>query len=108
MKKILAILVLIFAFSISTYAQEEKKEELVVLAKKDSKDVVTLLELGDKEQIDFFNLFYYKYDEQSKTSSDERKKVIANIISKKLEASLTADKFDKLKKNTALYERVIN
>lgn len=108
MKKILAILVLFFAFSLSTYAQEERKEELVVLAKKDSKDVVALLELGDKEQIDFFNLFYYKYDEQSKTSSDERKKVISNIITKKLEASLTADKFDKLKKNTALFERVIN
>lgn len=108
MKKILAILVLFFAFSLSTYAQEERKEELVVLAKKDSKDVVSFLELGDKDQVDFYNLFYYKYDEQSRTSSEERKKVLSNIITKKLEASLTPDKFEKLKKNTALFERVIN
>ncbi|WP_159780663.1 hypothetical protein [Flavobacterium sp. 9AF] len=107
MKRILAIFVLFFAFGLSSYAQE-RNENFVTLAKKDSKDVVTLLQLGDKEEIDFFNLFYYKYDEQSKTSSDERKKVIANVITKKLEASLTAENFDKLKRNTALFERVIN
>ncbi|WP_445455420.1 hypothetical protein [Flavobacterium sp. HNIBRBA15423] len=108
MKKILAILVLFFAFSLSSYAQEERKEDLVVLAKKDSKDVVTLLGLGEKEQIDFYNLFYHKYDEQSKTSSEERRKVISNTIAKKLEASLTPENYDKLKKNTTLFKRVTN
>lgn len=108
MKKILAVLILFFAFNSSTYAQEEKKEELVVLAEKDSKDVVTFLELDNPWEKDFFNLFYKKYKDLAKISSEKEKENISYIITKKLEASLTPDNFEKLKKNTALYERVIN
>ncbi|WP_130736404.1 hypothetical protein [Flavobacterium sp. J27] len=107
MKRILAIFVLLFAFGLNSYAQE-KNEKFTALAKKDSKDVVTLLELGDKEETDFFRLFYHKYEEQALTTDAERKKIISNQISKKLQASLTPEKFEKLKKNTTLYERVVN
>ncbi len=106
MKKIFAFVVLFFAFTMGSYAQENVNEEIAVLAKKEAKDIKEYLQLGDKDEADFYRLFYHKYEELSKATNEERKAVVSNVILKKIEASITPDQLKKLNSNKALLEKL--
>lgn len=99
-------MVLFFAFSFSTFAQENVDPELAKLAKSNTKDLTEFLQIDETAQADFYRLFYYKHNELSKATNDERKAVISNTILKKIEASLNPDQLKKLNNNKSLLEKL--
>ncbi|UOX32215.1 hypothetical protein LXD69_09110 [Flavobacterium sediminilitoris] len=107
MKKIFAFVVLFFAFTMSSFAQQEEvREEIALLAKSDAKEITEYLELGDTELSDFYRLFYYKHDELSKSTNEERKAVISKSVKASIEASITPDKLKKLNTNPKLFKKL--
>ncbi len=125
MKKLIAALTLLLAFSINANAQTKKTAVANVatnvankdvktptaneLAKKDATDLTAFLKLTPTETDNFTRLFELKYTTlQDKTLSDERKLSLSRAVEAKLRASLNAEQTDKLEKNKALFTRLIN
>jgi hypothetical protein len=102
MKKIIAILTLILAFTVNANAQDKKvsNEEA---AKMDAVKLSEFLQLKGTQQDDFMRLFQMKYNTLNDPSmSEERKKEMSRVVEAKLRASLTADQLQKLDSNPEL------
>jgi LAS superfamily LD-carboxypeptidase LdcB len=120
MKKIIAVLTLLLAFTINANAQNKKsttavkvqdKKELtsVEKGKKDAEELTAYLGLNDTQNADFYRLFEQKHRTlEDKNLSVERKKEVSRIIEAKIRASLDGDQIQKLEKNPELIERLIN
>ena len=120
MKKLIAALTLLLAFTISSNAQnkksttaekviEKKEMESVEKSKKDTEELTTYLGLNDTQNKDFYRLFEQKYRTlEDKNLSVERRKEVSRIIEAKIRASLDVNQIDKLEKNPELFKRLIN
>lgn len=109
MKKLIAALTFLLAFSINATAQEKKATNAHDLAKKEAADLATAVGLTDSQTADFVRLFELKHTTlENKTLSDERKKVLATSIEAKIRATLDATQTDKLEKNKALLDRLVH
>jgi hypothetical protein len=109
MKKLIAALTLLLAFSINATAQEKKATNSHDLAKKEATDLAAAVGLTETQTADFVRLFELKHTTlENKTLSDERKKVLATSIEAKIRATLDATQTDKLEKNKALFDRLIH
>ena len=113
MKKLLFIIALFFAFSISASAQSNKVAAAKVqmtpaeAAKKDSQDLKALLSLNDTRTTDFYNLFEQKYQTLAVPDlSAERKSVLKTVIDAKIRASVDANEMAKIEANPALFTRL--
>jgi hypothetical protein len=111
MKKLLTVLTLFLAFTVSVNAQSKiatNDETIKELAIVDTKALAEVLELTSQQETDFINLFVYKHKELSHKLSDERKAILSDVIKKKIEASLNAENLSRLAKNPKLLEQVSN
>ena len=111
MKKIVTILTLFFAFTLSVNAQNKiatDEQTIKELAIVDTKALANVLDLTAQDETNFINLFIYKHTELSHKLSDERKAILSDIIKKKIEASLNAENLSRLAKNPKLLEQVSN
>lgn len=113
MKKLLFIIALFFAFSISASAQSNKVAAVKVqntpaeAAKKDAQDLKALLSLNDTRTTDFYNLFEQKYQTLAVPDlSTERKEVLKTVIEAKIRASVDANEMAKIEANPALFKRL--
>jgi hypothetical protein len=120
MKKIVAALTLLLAFSISANAQDEKttqekkayaKEKVALTppeaSRKDADAITEFLRLDAKMRENFVGLFRMKHEVmQDPSSTIERKKEMSRIVGLKIEASIDANLLQKLKANTALYQQL--
>ena len=102
MKKFIAVLTLILAFSVNANAQDQKVSNEIA-AKQDAVELAEFLQLKGTQQEDFMRLFQMKYSTLNDPAmSEERKKEMSRVVEAKLRASLTAEQLQKLDANPAL------
>jgi hypothetical protein len=109
MKKIIAALTLMLAFSINVSAQEKKISSPYDLGKKQAAELTEFLGLDKVQNEDFTRLFEQKIAilEDTNTSA-ERRQELSRVIEAKIRASLDGSQMEKLEKNTALFEKLIH
>ncbi len=98
---------LLFAFTISANAQDQKNYEEA--AKKDAIALTEYLGLKETQQEDFFRLFKMKHETlQDPNISEERKNEMSKIVGLKIKASITPDQSAKLDNNPELMKQLQN
>ena len=111
MKKIIASLVFLLAFTVSINAQDNNQNKKVSnqeLAKSDAFDVAKLLGLDKTLTESFERLFEMKQEIlNNPNASEERKKEMVRIVGLKIDATLDANQIQKLKANKTIYNKVI-
>jgi hypothetical protein len=123
MKKIIVAFVLFFSFSITTNAQETikvnsqekqitsvqtKKVVFDALAKKDTYELVKLLQLDQQMAKDLNGLFIYKYNQLNLAKNENEKNQISERIEAKLRATFTPSQMDKIASQPDLLKRLIH
>ena len=109
MRKLIAVVALFFAFTISTQAQEAKKEaNPQALAKQEAHKLQDFLALDGEKTKNFYRLFENKHKRAQQMETAEEKAKLRTIIQAKIDASLDADQLQRLKANTELYEDLLN
>ena len=107
MKKIIALLVLFFAFSMNATAQDSV--EIEKNAKKDLEALLSVVKVDANMEMPFFNLFRKKHEGLSAPNTTEAtKKEISSVIEAKLRASLDAAQITALEKNQAVLAQLIS
>lgn len=111
MKKLIAALTLLLAFSINANAQDKSFDSLNPTEKgiKQAAELSEYLGLDKIENENFAKLFEYKFrviDDANATP--ERKAEMLMAVQGKLRASLDGKQMDKLEKNEVLFKRLIN
>jgi len=107
MKKLIAALTLLLAFTINANAQDKKAPTRQELAKKDAYELTTFLGLTETQNADFMRLFEQKYEVlEDKNVSQERKEVLAKVMEAKIRATLNATQTEKLEKNPELFNKL--
>lgn len=112
MKKIIAVLTLLFAFSINANAQDKSGYVGLNSTEKGIKQASELSEyLGlDKTMNENFSkLFEQKFQVlESKEISEERKTELSRVIEAKIRGTLDGNQMEKLEKNQNLFNKLIN
>lgn len=117
MKKLIAVVTLMLAFSINANAQDKKVavKEMTnqlspeIASKKDAGELSEYLGLTETQNNDFARLFEMKHwTLQDKSLSEERKTEMRRIVDSKLRASLNDEQISKLEKNPALLKKLVN
>lgn len=120
MKKLIATLTLMFAFTISSNAQdnkltkaedvlETKERASVEKSKKEAEELTAYLGLNDIQNENFYRLFEHKNRMlEDNNLPVERRAEVLKIIEAKIRASLDANQIDKLEKNPKLFKKLIN
>lgn len=104
MKKIVALLVLFFAFSFNASAQEKTINEL---AREDAKLLCDYLEIKGDIVNDFVTLFEMKHETfQTEGISEERKTVMSDIVEKKILSTLDASDIEKLNMEPTIMKKL--
>ena len=110
MKKILTVLLMIFAFSISANAQTEKKELTSEgKAKSDLYDLTKAIDTDSDELLmSVYELFVRKHQTMSDAQiSDTEKREFSKNIDAKLKATFSESKIAQLKAVPGLYDKLI-
>ena len=112
MKKIIALLTLLLAFSINANAQEKSGYDNMNPTEKGKKQASELSEylgLDATMTENFFRLFEQKFTIiDDKNIQPERKAELARIIEAKIRGTLDGNQMEKLEKNPELFKKLIN
>ena len=120
MKKLIAVVTLMLAFSINANAKAKKTavkevkevtelQDPQVASKKDAGELGEYLGLKDTQVMDFQRLFEMKHTTlQDKNLSEERKMEMRRVVEAKIRASLDGNQIQKLESNPELFKKLIN
>ena len=115
MKKIIALFVLFFAFSINANAQENKDAktktaiELEVKAKADLNSLIEVTHVEESTHKAFYALFYKKHRDLSNPAlSDVERKAVMEQMVGKLQATLKPEQMETLMKNAEVFRNLIS
>ena len=109
MKKIIAALTLMLAFSINANAQDKKNTTSYDLGKKQAAELTQFLGLDKTQNESFARLFEQKITIlDDKNLTQERKDEFSRVIEAKIRASLDEKQMERLEKNTVLFEILIH
>ena len=124
MRKLIAAVTLMLAFSINANAQDKKTavkdvknvKELTAepldpqtASKKDAGQLGEFLGLNDTEIMNFQRLFEMKQTVlQDKNMSEERKTEMRRVVEAKIRATLDGNQMQKLESNTELFKKLLN
>jgi hypothetical protein len=124
MRKLIAAVTLMLAFSINANAQDKKTavkdvknvKELTAepldpqtASKKDAGQLGDFLGLNDTEIMNFQRLFEMKQTVlQDKNMSEERKTEMRRVVEAKIRATLDGNQMQKLESNTELFKKLLN
>ncbi|MCG2610613.1 hypothetical protein LZZ90_03735 [Flavobacterium sp. SM15] len=115
MKKIIALFVLFFAFSINANAQENKDAktkasiELEAKANADLKKLIEVTNIEPSTHRTYYSLFYKKHRDFSKPNiTDAERKSIMEYMVGKLTAGLKPEQIEALKKNSETFRILIS
>lgn len=107
MKKFIAAITLMLAFTINANAQEKKELTSAEKAKKEAVALSQFLGLNDTQTADFQRLFEQKHRTfEDKTLSQERKAEVSRIIEMKIAATISDDQMEKLRRNKELLKEL--
>lgn len=105
MKKIIALFVLMFAFTFNANAQDKNKA--TELAKQDTQELAQYLGIQGEVLTDLQTVFKEKHDVLLiEGISEDRKVILSNYVETKLSSLLSQGDLDKLKADKALYKRL--
>ncbi len=105
MKKIIALFVLMFAFTFNANAQDTSKAE--ALAKQDTHQIAEYLKLNGEVLNDLQTIFKEKHQILlTEGLSEERKIVLTRFVETKLNSLFTAEQIAKLKLDDRLYKKL--
>lgn len=108
MKKIIAILALFLAFSVTSNAQETKKAVTTQRsATDDAKELSTTVKMDDSLLKDFTTLLSMRADALSSAATEADRKAIFERFAKKMQGGLSQEQLEQLKTNKALYESLM-
>ena len=106
MKKIIAVLTLLLAFTVSSNAQD-RKMNAEERAKMDAFEMSEYLGLKGTQQDDFVRLFEMKYHTLNDANlSTERKSEMSRIVEMKIRASITPEQMKKLEANPEMMAKL--
>lgn len=124
MKKIIAIIVIVLAFSVNANAQQKtatpQKVEKKAVEKKSPKDIKeasmndlmalkkAVVAFEGTQEADLLRLFEYKHDLLKQDLSADRKQILTQSIEDKLKATLTPDQMQKVSAKPALLKQLCN
>ena len=109
MKKLIAALTLILAFSINANAQDKYSPSSYDLGKKQAAELTEYLGLDKIQNENFARLFEQKISVlDNKDLTQERKDEFSRVIEAKIRASLDSNLMDKLEKNQELFQKLIH
>lgn len=117
MKKIVSIVVLMFAFCFSANAQsnvksvaDDNSKELNVkeMAYNELRELSSVVELTPELKNDFLNLFIMRNEAVNNAKSYEEKSAIYERFGKKLLSGLSEEQSKKLSENKELYNKLTN
>jgi hypothetical protein len=109
MKKLVAILTLMLAFSINANAQDKYESTSTEKGTKEAAMLTEYLGLKDTQNADFARLFTQKHTVlEDKTLSAERKQELSRVIDAKIRATHDGNQIEKLEKNPELLKKLIN
>ncbi len=108
MKKIFAVIVLFFAFTMNSFAQEKKvagldREQMI----KDTNEMVTYLNIDDNLKHSLLLLVDMRIESVSTTSTPAEAKKMNEVFNNKILSGLSTEKREKLIANKALYKKII-
>ncbi|HNP32213.1 MAG TPA: hypothetical protein PKN96_02845 [Flavobacterium sp.] len=107
MKKLIAVLTLFLAFSISANAQEKRSSSSTEKGKKEAAELTEYLGLTPTQNADFARLFEQKNSIlETKDITQERKAELSRVIEDKIRASLNAEQVQMLDKNPELLKKL--
>lgn len=107
MKKLIAVLTLLLAFTINANAQDKKMTPAADKAKTDTAELTKYLGLTETQSVDFQRLLEQKQRTLSQSDlTEERKVELARVIEAKIRASLDVKQTEKLEQNPALLQKV--
>ena len=106
MKKIIGVLTLLLAFTVSANAQD-RKMNAEEAAKMDAYKMSEYLGLKSTQQDDFVRLFGMKYQALNDASlPQERKAEMSRIVEMKIRASVTPEQMKKLEANPEMMAKL--
>lgn len=109
MKKLIAALTLMLAFSINANAQDKKELTATEKGKKEAAELTQFLGLTPTQNDDFYRLFEQKHRIlEDATLSAERRVEVNKVIEAKIRATLDGVQMEKLEKNPDLLKKLIN
>lgn len=111
MKKIFFSVVLFFALSAISFAQDKKQakkaEDPYVLAKTEIAELIKEIPLESSLENGLISLLTYKHETLAKATTEQEKNEVYATMKSKLDGSLTPEQLTKLKSNKKLYENLI-
>ena len=107
MKKIFFSLVLFFAFSAFSFAQDQKSNDPKMAAKLELNELVKVIPLESNLENGLYDLLVYKHVNLAKATSDKERNEVYSIMKSKIDGSLSPEQLRKLKSNKALYDNLI-
>ena len=107
MKKIVFSLVLFFAFSALSFAQDQKSNDPKMAAKLELNELVKVIPLESNLENGLYDLLVYKHVNLAKATSDKERNEVYSIMKSKIDGSLSPEQLRKLKSNKALYDNLI-
>ena len=107
MKKIFFSLVLFFAFSALSFAQDQKSNDPKMAAKLELNELVKVIPLESNLENGLYDLLVYKHVNLAKATSDKERNEVYSIMKSKIDGSLSPEQLRKLKSNKALYDNLI-
>ena len=109
MKKLIAALTLMLAFSISANAQDKSAVSSHDKGKKEAAELTQFLALSQTQNENFARLFEQKSTILEDINlSPERRAEFSRVIEAKIRASLDEKQMERLEKNTVLFEKLIH
>lgn len=106
MKKLIAVLTLVLAFTVSANAQD-KKLSPAEAGKNEAVELTQFLGLTQDQQVNFTALFTHKHESlQDPNLTAEGKKELSRIIGLKINATIDGNQQQKLESNPELLKRL--
>ena len=107
MKKLIAALTLMLAFSINANAQDKNTLSAYELGKKQAAELTEFLGLDKTQNENFARLFEQKITVlEDKNLSPERRAEFSRVVEAKIRGTLDQNQMERLEKNTALFEKL--
>jgi len=105
MKNLITVIALFFTFTIGAFAQDSKKEDPKILAKRELHSLTKIIDLDNSVAIGLNDLLIYKHETVNRFP--EKKEEVAATIENKLKSTFTAEQFLKIKNNKVLFEDLL-
>jgi hypothetical protein len=109
MKKIIAVVALLLAFTINANAQDKVELTSTEKGTKEAAILTDYLGLNETQNADFARLFIQKHTIlEDKMLSAESKKELSRVIEAKIRATIDGELIERLDKNPELLKMLIN